>query len=273
MTLIAKGRPGTRRVSSPSSSSRLSSLWGNPRLFKEHEPKVESKPGGYSDVLRGLRYQVHAPTPFHSTITIMDDALATAESAHPKADCDSDSNAGNPTTSASLAPDATTTTSATATGNSDSGSLPLRHGHEQLPFVAPSSYLRPKPVSRTMSDHKALGPLDKDQMQGLVSSSVFLFSRFQPTFAACISSIDTFLHHSVVPRSAESIARLWFDSCECGVRNRRQKICTGRDSGFLIYKRLTFLLLHEHIERDSRIPQGPDQLRCIAAIFPSRRPR
>ncbi|KAK4460198.1 hypothetical protein QBC42DRAFT_272847 [Cladorrhinum samala] len=104
----------------------------------------------------------------------MDDALATAESAHPKADCDSDSNAGNPTTSASLAPDATTTTSATATGNSDSGSLPLRHGHEQLPFVAPSSYLRPKPVSRTMSDHKALGPLDKDQMQGLRGIREFL---------------------------------------------------------------------------------------------------
>ncbi|KAK3327878.1 hypothetical protein B0T19DRAFT_176296 [Cercophora scortea] len=50
--------------------------------------------------------------------------------------------------------------------------LPLRHGHE-LPFVAPSSYLRPKQTSRTMSD-KSASPLDKDQMQGLRGVREFL---------------------------------------------------------------------------------------------------
>lgn len=236
----------------PSNSSRLSSLSGNPSLFKEHKSKVESKSGGYSDVLRGLRYQVHAPTPSHSTITIMDDALATAESAHPRPDCDSDSNAGNPPTSASLVPDTTATASATASGNNDSGPLPLRHGHEQLPFVAPSSYLRPKPVSRTMSDHKALGPLDKDQMQGLVSSSVSIFIDSGPS-CTCISPIDAFLHHFLVPRSVESIARLRFDGYDAGSGTGDRKLVLGVVPTFL-YKRLTFCVYMSKIERDSRIP-------------------
>lgn len=41
-------------------------------------------------------------------------------------------------------------------------------GHE-LPYVAPSSYLRPKPNSHAMSEPKPSSPLDKEQMQGLVS--------------------------------------------------------------------------------------------------------
>jgi hypothetical protein len=45
----------------------------------------------------------------------------------------------------------------------------VRHLGHELPFVAPSSYLRPKPNSRTMSEPKPQGPLDREQMQGLVS--------------------------------------------------------------------------------------------------------
>ncbi|KAK3326520.1 hypothetical protein B0H66DRAFT_513052 [Apodospora peruviana] len=59
-----------------------------------------------------------------------------------------------------------------AGGNTADGPLPLRHGHE-LPFVAPSSYLRPKHLSRTMSE-KTPSPLDKDQMQGLRGVREFL---------------------------------------------------------------------------------------------------
>jgi hypothetical protein len=47
---------------------------------------------------------------------------------------------------------------------------PASHGHE-LPFVAPSSYLRRTPTGRRMADkHAGLSPLDRDQMLGLVSS-------------------------------------------------------------------------------------------------------
>ncbi|KAK4168973.1 hypothetical protein QBC43DRAFT_83540 [Cladorrhinum sp. PSN259] len=102
----------------------------------------------------------------------MDDARVTAETAHPRPDCGSDSNAGSAPKSSS--PATTTTTPATTGGNNDSGPLPLRHGHEQLPFVAPSSYLRPKPVSRTMSDNRNLSPLDRDQLQGLRGIREFL---------------------------------------------------------------------------------------------------
>ncbi|CCC13263.1 hypothetical protein SMACR_07041 [Sordaria macrospora] len=67
--------------------------------------------------------------------------------------------------------------STTSVGNSNTdpnlnGPLPLRPGHE-LPFVAPSSYLRPKLSSRTMSD-KTSNPLDKEQMQGLRGVREFL---------------------------------------------------------------------------------------------------
>jgi len=85
-----------------------------------------------------------------STATIMDDVRAPPKQANPGTGSEA-----NP-----LAP-------TNAGGNIANGPLPLRHGHE-LPFVAPSSYLRPKQISRTMSD-KTPSPLDKDQMQGLVS--------------------------------------------------------------------------------------------------------
>ncbi|KAK3359294.1 hypothetical protein B0T25DRAFT_532525 [Lasiosphaeria hispida] len=114
----------------------------------------------------------------------MDDARAPAKKATP-----------NPSTSAAAATATATTTASTATtipnasasasgllpapsttaggGNNDAhGPLPLRHGHE-LPFVAPSSYLRPKSAPRAMPD-KTAGPLDKEQMQGLRDIREFL---------------------------------------------------------------------------------------------------
>ncbi|KAH8888684.1 CBS-domain-containing protein [Thozetella sp. PMI_491] len=48
-----------------------------------------------------------------------------------------------------------------------------RHTGHELPFVAPSSYLRPKLNSRTMSD-KTASPLDREQMQGLRGVREFL---------------------------------------------------------------------------------------------------
>ncbi|KAK3995613.1 hypothetical protein QBC44DRAFT_388820 [Cladorrhinum sp. PSN332] len=104
----------------------------------------------------------------------MDDARATAETAHPTPDCGNDSTTAGGNAPTSSSPATTTTIPATTGGNNDSGPLPLRHGHEHLPFVAPSSYLRPKPVSRTMSDNKNLGPLDKEQIQGLRGIREFL---------------------------------------------------------------------------------------------------
>lgn len=48
-------------------------------------------------------------------------------------------------------------------------------GHE-LPYVAPSSYLRPKPQSRiAMPESQPFGLLDRDQMQGLVSLYIVLW--------------------------------------------------------------------------------------------------
>ncbi|KAK4179183.1 hypothetical protein QBC36DRAFT_323157 [Triangularia setosa] len=91
-----------------------------------------------------------------------DDARTPAERAHP-----------GPATEGS-APVASSPTTTSVAGTNSSGPLPLRHGHE-FPFVvAPSSYLRPKPISRTMSDNRASGPLDKEQMQGLRGVREFL---------------------------------------------------------------------------------------------------
>ncbi|KAK5663120.1 hypothetical protein OQA88_6537 [Cercophora sp. LCS_1] len=77
----------------------------------------------------------------------------------------------DPSTSAASLP---TAPAATAGGNSSDvqGPLPppLRPGHE-LPFVAPSSYLRPKPTVRA---DKTPSPLDKEQMQGLRGIREFL---------------------------------------------------------------------------------------------------
>ncbi|KAM7195971.1 hypothetical protein V8F33_006422 [Rhypophila sp. PSN 637] len=86
----------------------------------------------------------------------MDDLRAPPEQAHPGANS-SEANPLSPTS---------------AGGSTTNGPLPIRQGHE-LPFVAPSSYLRPKQTSRTMSD-KTPSPLDKDQMQGLRGVREFL---------------------------------------------------------------------------------------------------
>jgi hypothetical protein len=126
-----------------------------------------------------------------STITIMDDARAPAEKANPG------------TSSAARAPLPGIPTTTTADGNSANGPLPLR-GHE-LPFVAPSSYLRPKPSSRAMSD-KMVGPLDKDQMQGLVS----IYSETRPCPV-----------HPALPRSPTA-----FYSC-CFCRRRCCRCCAS----------------------------------------------
>lgn len=106
---------------------------------------------------------------------------------------------GTSTTTSNAAPPTTTITTTTTTSSSTTptptptpGSIaiagaseaqgqgappPLRHGHE-LPFVAPSSYLRPKPAGRDMTTEKKaekkkappLTVLDKEQLQGLVST-------------------------------------------------------------------------------------------------------
>jgi len=83
----------------------------------------------------------------------MDDPRAPPEKVHP----------GTTSAASALNPSSTG-------GNHANGPLPLR-GHE-LPFVAPSSYLRPKPNSRTMPDRTS--PLDRDQMQGLRGVREFL---------------------------------------------------------------------------------------------------
>lgn len=69
------------------------------------------------------------------------------------------------------------TNSSLSGNNATSGSQPLATlaspDHEQLPFVAPSSYLRPNSNNRTMTD-KPTSPLDRDQMQGLRGIREFL---------------------------------------------------------------------------------------------------
>lgn len=94
-----------------------------------------------------------------------DDARAHAEKAHPRTAEDANGSAP-PSTSP---PTTTTTTATSAAGSNPSAPQPQQRPGHELPFVAPSSYLRPKPISRTMSDYKTSGPLDKEQMQGLVS--------------------------------------------------------------------------------------------------------
>lgn len=90
-------------------------------------------------------------TTTNSTTIMADDTRAPAEKA-------------NPSTSAANPPPAPMTPA--GGGSEAQGPLPLlRPGHE-LPFVAPSSYLRPKPTARA---DKTPSPLDKEQMQGLVS--------------------------------------------------------------------------------------------------------
>jgi 5'-AMP-activated protein kinase, regulatory gamma subunit len=54
-----------------------------------------------------------------------------------------------------------------ASGDSAALAAAARPGHE-LPFVAPSHYLRPKSNSRTMAE-KPKSQLDRDEAEGLVS--------------------------------------------------------------------------------------------------------
>ncbi|KAK1766129.1 nuclear protein SNF4 [Phialemonium atrogriseum] len=75
--------------------------------------------------------------------------------------------------SSNLSLGATTGGGSNAAGNQPQPPAALaRHSHE-LPFVAPSSYLRPKPSSRTMTETSA-SPLDREQMQGLRGIREFL---------------------------------------------------------------------------------------------------
>ena len=134
-------------------------------------------------------YLTGHPPDARSTIatTIMDEARAPAEKANPSTSTSANTSNAPPTTAIT-----TTTSSTTPTPTPTPGSIaiaggseaqgqgsapPLRHGHE-LPFVAPSSYLRPKPTGRDMTTEKKvekkkappLTVLDKEQLQGLVST-------------------------------------------------------------------------------------------------------
>ncbi len=95
---------------------------------------------------------------------MMDNPRAPPETAHPS------SRSAPPTTSAA--------------GENGSGQLPLRAGHEQ-PLAAPSSYLRPNPPSRTMSE-KTPSALDKEQLQGLVSMPIPRQLPAPPPAALCV---------------------------------------------------------------------------------------
>ncbi|KAK1835802.1 nuclear protein SNF4 [Podospora conica] len=135
----------------------------------------------------------------------MDEARAPAEKANPSTG--TSASASTDTNTISNAPPSTTTTITTTTTTTSSSSTtstpiptpgsiaiagaseaqaqgaapPLRHGHE-LPFVAPSSYLRPKPSGRDMTTEKKverkkappLSALDKEQLQGLRGIREFL---------------------------------------------------------------------------------------------------
>lgn len=160
--------PSVSAVSAASVASRLS------RVHTEHT-LLNSGTGASPDV--------------PPTTTIMDDVRAPPEQANPGAS--SEANPLPPTS---------------AGGITANGPLPIRQGHE-LPFVAPSSYLRPKQTSRTMSD-KTPSPLDKDQMQGLVSIYPFGSSLFtaSPLLLACFAGLE--------------------DGCDAGFR---EPGCSGAD--------------------------------------------
>ncbi|KAB5575744.1 putative nuclear protein SNF4 [Coniochaeta sp. 2T2.1] len=84
-------------------------------------------------------------------------------------------------TASSKLPDAVATASAAsetkplaAAASRERETTTTPHGHE-LPFVAPSSYLRRTPTGRRMADkHAGLSPLDRDQMLGLRGIREFL---------------------------------------------------------------------------------------------------
>lgn len=111
-------------------------------------------------------------------------------------------------------------------------------------FVAPSSYLRPKsslrssvapePAMATPQPPPALGPYDKEQLQGLVSFGPPRLARRVP---------KTTRHGPLRPF--------------CVLRP-----ACGRSS-----------VLTMSAESDSRFPQGPHELRCPATFLPLDRPR
>lgn len=161
----------------------------------------------------------------------MDEARAPAEKANPST--------GTSTTTSNAAPPTTTTITTTTTSSSTTltptptpGSIsiagaseaqgqgappPLRHGHE-LPFVAPSSYLRPKPAGRDMTTEKKaekkkappLTVLDKEQLQGLVST----IPRHTSTSPSCPVPVSPLAPRPPPPRAPRPRA------ASCGVPAR-----------------------------------------------------
>ncbi|KAK0754776.1 hypothetical protein B0T18DRAFT_313724 [Schizothecium vesticola] len=126
----------------------------------------------------------------------MDEARAPAEKANPSTSTSTSTGTSNAPPTTTITTTTTTTSSTTPTPTPAPGSIaiaggseaqgqgsapPLRHGHE-LPFVAPSSYLRPKPTGRDMTTEKKvekkkappLTVLDKEQLQGLRGIREFL---------------------------------------------------------------------------------------------------
>lgn len=178
-------------------------------------------------------YLTGHPPDARSTIatTIMDEARAPAEKANPST--------GTSTTTSNAAPPTTTTITTTTTSSSTTptptptpGSRsiaggseaqgqgappPLRHGHE-LPFVAPSSYLRPKPAGRDMTTEKKaekkkappLTVLDKEQLQGLVST----IPRHTSTCPSCPVPVSPLAPRPPPPRAPRPRA------ASCGVPAR-----------------------------------------------------
>lgn len=178
-------------------------------------------------------YLTGHPPDARSTIatTIMDEARAPAEKANPST--------GTSTTTSNAAPPTTTTITTTTTSSSTTptptptpGSIsiaggseaqgqgappPLRHGHE-LPFVAPSSYLRPKPAGRDMTTEKKaekkkappLTVLDEEQLQGLVST----IPRHTSTCPSCPVPVSPLAPRPPPPRAPRPRA------ASCGVPAR-----------------------------------------------------
>ena len=209
------------------------------------------------------------PPDARSTIatTIMDEARAPAEKANPSTSISNSNAIGSPppttTTTASTTPATTPTPTPTpgsialagasdAQGQPSAPAPPLRHGHE-LPFVAPSSYLRPKPPGRDMTTEKKtekkkapLTALDKEQLQGLVSTILrHTFPR-----SSCPSSFP--LLPLVFPRDPGPALR----APSCGVRagpqlpspapcRQRHRLLTCR---------------RPPTERYPRVPQSANQL-------------
>lgn len=104
----------------------------------------------------------------------------------------------------------TTTTTTTTAAKGD--------GHS-LPFVKPSSYLRRKPMTsgrRTMAEQPAPSPLDREQMQGLVSAAIFVLFVLSGKggWSSGLSPPPLCLHHTIPSSSARHCP-------QCAARVRR----------------------------------------------------